>query len=250
MGIGPRYACSLREWLMWRSQGAGMPRAVKEGVCIMKRRCLCTCLATAIICCSQAVGLPLTVDFESVALGTKYGADYGNTPGEPVFTQDGIVVSVDNFYLSTFVGFIRAEVGGAYAVDFPTTPLELDNISVAFDFTGLGFDVTNVTLEYREFGGADNFSVNGQTLYQLDALTDLPALVAPGINASVIEQDSIALTAAAGYHIDGFLIGGQELGVDTIVAIPEPTSALLLALAGVGALTLQRARHRQRARRL
>jgi hypothetical protein len=204
-----------------------------------------TCLATALAYGSQAMGLPPTVDFESIPLGTRYGSAYGHTPGEVVFTQEGIAVSVENFYLGSFVGLIKAEIGGAYDDSFPTTPLELDNISAGFDFTGLGFDVTNVTLEYREFGGDDNFAVNGHTLYRLAELTDIPLNVAPGITADVIEQDGIVLTAAAGHQIDSFLIGGQELGVDTIVAVPEPTTALLLSLAGFAALTLRRRTRRQ-----
>ena len=109
-------------------------------------------------------------------------------------------------------------------------PLDLNNISVRFDMTDLPYDVYTITLEYRELGGNDNFSVNDGTLFQLEALDELPASVAPGVTANVL-NDMILLVG----NVDAFQIGGQELAIDTIVAIPEPTTALLL-LAGFASL--------------
>jgi hypothetical protein len=151
-----------------------------------------------------------------------------------VLTQDGINMSVEQFRLGTFVGFIRAEIGGRYAGSFSSTPLDIDNISVRFDFSGVGFPVTEVTLDYREFGGADNFAVNGSSKYQLDQLADLPANIAPGVTATVIGNE-IRLVGP----ISNFLIGGQELAIDNVAAVPEPTAILLL---GVGASAVLRGR--------
>ena len=186
-------------------------------------------------CLFGSIGLAQTVDFESVPVGTRWGQDYGHLPGEVVLSQDDIDMSVEHFFLGTFVGLNLAEVGGVYAGFIPTTHLALDNISVKFDFTGLGFDVTMVTLNYQEFGGAGNFAANDDTIFQLAAMTDLPADVAPGVTASV-DVSAITLTG----NIDSLLIGGQELGVDNIVAIPEPTTAALLTLGG--AILLRRRR--------
>ena len=182
-----------------------------------------------------SIGFAQTVDFESVPVGARWGQDYGHSPGEVVLSQDDIDMSVEHFFLGTFVGFNVAEVGGVYAEFVPTTHLALDNISVKFDFTGLGFDVTMVTLDYWEFGGANSFAANDDIIFQLAALTDLPADVAPGVTASA-DVNAITLTG----NIDSLLVGGQELGIDNIVAIPEPTTAALLTLGG--AILLRRRR--------
>jgi hypothetical protein len=174
-------------------------------------------------------GAPAVVDFETVPVGTQYGAAAGNFPGQVVLTQNGINMSVENFHLGGFTGFNLAEVGGAYDAFFPTTPLELNNISARFDFAGVGFDVNEVRLDYQEFGGSDNFSVNAGTLFELEALTNIPVNVAPGVTASVLSGEIRLLG-----NVDSFLIGGQELAIDNIRAIPEPGTALLLLLLSLG----------------
>ena len=201
----------------------------------MKRSRTITCLTMLIVWIVAAKGLADTMDFESVKPGTTFGQAFGNTPGEIVLTQGGIAMSVEEFFLGTFVGFIRAEVGGRYDEYFPTTPLELDNIGVRFDFADVSFDVTHVTLEYQEFGGGNNFAVNDHTLYEVSPLSDLPVDVAPGVTASV---DAGVITLVG--EIDSFQIGGQELGIDNIVAVPEPMSMLLLGLGGVALMYRRR----------
>lgn len=197
----------------------------------MERDRAIACLTMLTMWAVAAESLAQTVDFESVAPGTTFGQGYGNTPGEIVLTQEGIAMSVEEFFLGTFVGFVRAEVGGRYDDYFPTTPLELDNIGVRFDFADVGFDVNFVTLEYQEFGGGNNFAVNDEVLFQVSPLTDLPTNVAPGVTASV---DAGVITLVG--DIDSFQIGGQELGIDNVTAVPEPASILLLALGGVALL--------------
>lgn len=194
----------------------------------MKRGCI---LALCVVGGLEPVSLGATVDFETVPLGSTYGEAFGHTPGDVVLTQDGIKMSAEDFLLGSFVGFIRAEVGGRYDDSFPTTPLELDNISVLFDFADVGFEVTEVTLSYQEFGGDDNFAVNGEMCHQLADLSDIPADVAPGVTATV--QGGVISLAG---DVNSFLIGGQELGIDDIVAVPEPTTLALLGLGAAGLL--------------
>ncbi len=198
----------------------------------MKHPRIVAWLLTAIAGFAGSESFATTMDFESIASGTAFGQAFGHTPGEVVLTRDGIAMTVEEFFLGTFTGFIKAEVGGLHDGFFPTTPLSLDNIGARFDFAGVGFNVTIVTLEYQEFGGADNFAVNDYTLYELGPLTDLPVNVAPGVTASV-DGGAITLTGL----IESFQIGGQELAIDNITAIPEPTSILLL---GLGSALLHR----------
>ncbi|RME41940.1 MAG: PEP-CTERM sorting domain-containing protein [Planctomycetota bacterium] len=187
-----------------------------------------------------STGLAAQVDFESVPVGTVYGDPVGNVPGDVVLSQDGIDLSVESFFLGTFVGFNQAEVGGRYAGFFSSTPLELDNISVRFDFSDVGFPVTGVSLEFQEFGGADNFAVNDGSVLVLNSLTDLPTDIAPGVTATV-DGGVITLTGP----VSSFQIGGQELAVDTIVAVPEPATLALLILGG-GWLAMRRRLNRPR----
>ncbi len=176
--------------------------------------------------------LAATMEFESVPVGTKYGGDFGNVPGQVVLTENGIKMSVEQFFLRQFTDFFQAEV---------TEPandhqLAIDNISVLFDLTALPFNVTSLTLQYNELGGEDNFAVNGGPILQpLAHLTDIPVNVAPGVTA-LVDGGRITLTG----DIDRVLIGGQELSVDTVVAVPEPTSLLLLGAGG--AILLRRLR--------
>ena len=184
----------------------------------------------AALCWMSPISLAVTVEFESVPVGTKYGDDFGNVPGQVVLTepaQNGIDMSVEQFFFQQFTGFFQAEVVGP-ANDHA---LAIDNISVLFDLTNVGFNVTSLTLEYLELGGNDNFAVNGGSILQLADLTDIPANVAPGVTA-LVDGGLITLTG----KIDTVLIGGQELTVDTIVAVPEPTSLVLLGAGGVLAL--------------
>ncbi len=209
----------------------------------MTRRFVCTCLILAGFCwClpADATDSFAKVGFESVPPGTEYGSHAGNTLGDVVLVEDDIAMSVEVFLLDAFVSFNRATVGGAYADYFPTTPLELDNISVRFDFNHLGFDVTHVELEYLEFGGADNFAVNDEQLYIVDELTDLPADIAAGVTLTIMDGLHPACLTLDG-NVTSFQIGGQELAIDNIIAMPEPTSLLLLAL---GATALFRRRRR------
>jgi hypothetical protein len=194
----------------------------------MKHGFVFTVMAMAPVCWFGTGSLAATVDFESLPVGTKFGEAYSNIPGEIVLTEGGVDMSVEEFLLGSFVGFIKAETGGRYIDSFPTTPLELDNISVLFDYSGLDFDVTTVTLEYRDFGGASNLGINGQAIHQLDAIIDIPAEVAPGVAASVADG-TITLTG----EISSLIIGGQELAIDNVVALPEPGTLGLLALGGV-----------------
>lgn len=181
-------------------------------------------------------GKTARVDFEPVAPGTTFGMPT-DVPGQMVFTQNGIQMSVDYFVGRSFTEFNHAIVGGRYAAAFPTRSLALDNISVVFDFSNLGFLVRELSVEYVDFTdavGASNFSVNGQSFYLLNPEAKLPDLVAPGVTATV---DDTRLTLTAGPQgIDHLRIGGQELVIDNVLAVPEPACVVLLLIGAVALL--------------
>ena len=177
------------------------------------------------------------IDFESVPVGTKYGTGFGHVPGSVVLTQDGIQMSVENFHSGGSTLFFRAEVGGVYDAAFPTTPLSMDNINAKFDFSNVGFPVSSVSVEYFDDGGANNISVNGEPILEIPAfgLDSIPVNIALGVTATA-DGDSITLNGT----IQSLLIGGQELAIDNIVAVPEPTALILLASGGLALIARRR----------
>lgn len=193
-------------------------------------------LALVVPLCAGLRAQGNTMTFDDLPVGTLFGAAAGDSPNDFVYEQDGIRMSVDHLLVNGVQGFLTAEVGGRYASFFDSNPLDLNNISVRLDFRHLGFAVTGVSLEFIELGPLSNFAVNDDTLYQLSSMHELPFDVAPGVHAEVV-GNIINLEGA----IDEVLIGGQELAIDTILAIPEPATLLLLALGGV-ALRKRRAR--------
>lgn len=173
--------------------------------------------------------------FDDLPSGTLFGVARGDSPADVVYSRNGIDMAVEPFFLGSFVGFYEAKVGGPYASAFATPALELDNISVLFSFDAVGFAVDAVSFDYQEFGGAVNIAVNGGPLLQLDSLSGLPFDVAPGVMGSVL-GGTVTLTAPAG-TIANFQVGGQELVIDNLQAIPEPATAILLSLGILAAMT-------------
>lgn len=203
----------------------------------MRAGCIHKALMIVAIGMMNTIGTAATVDFETVSSGTVYGQDTGEKPGDVVLSQDNIDMSVEKFIFDSFKHFNLAEIDGIHAETFDTHALSLTNISVLFDFSHIGFAVDWVTLEFDDFGGGSNFIVNNQTLHILDPLSDLPFDVAPGITAT-IDQGMITITGVS-QNINSILIGGQEMVIDNVVAIPEPASCILI-LAGGFMLSVRR----------
>lgn len=174
------------------------------------------------------------IDFEDIPAGTVYGVPDDVAGDVIITTPDGIEVSVDELLVNNNPFFFQAVVGGEFDPFFDSTPVSMDNITFSFDFANLATAVDFVSIEFQEFGGVSNFAVNGGVPYQLTSLANLPSNVAPGVTA-VVNEDMIVLLG----DIDSFLIGGQELGIDNVIAVPEPLSLTILAF-GAGTLALRR----------
>ena len=191
-------------------------RPLGKGVCLIALLGLVPCAAA--------------IDFDGLE-GEVYGLGF-DTPGDVVLVEDGVRMSVENFVLSGSDYFYWAEVVGPGP--FPTPSLSLDNISVRFDYADVGFAVDEVTFEFADYGGASNFAVNDDTLFVISPFSDIPVNVAPGVTATV----DAGLVTLSG-PIQSVVIGGQELFIDNVVGVPEPTTGVLMTLA---LLTLWRRR--------
>ena len=179
--------------------------------------------------CLVAPGFSATLDFETVPVGTVYGDTplTPDTPGDVVLTQDGISMSVESFFFDPFqADFFEAEVVALQLDASPGQALSLDNIGVLFDFSALGFDVERVTLDVRDLGGTSNIAVNGSALHILDPLSDLPTDVAPGVTA-LMADDRLTLVGETTALLS-LRIGGQELIIDNVRAVPEPAVGALM----------------------
>jgi len=177
-------------------------------------------------------------DFEGEVVGTEFGPGNGDSPGDQILTQDGIILTLENFDNGVGTGFNGATIKGhpgPPTSEFPITEnatnvLGTNNINAKFDFSGVGFPVTKVTIDFADQGGTENFDVNDIGLQVLGDLTSVvdPAGFMVTVNVNEIDNTDVGtveVMALPGNTIQSFTIGGQEFAIDNLVAIPEPTSA-------------------------
>ncbi|MEM7682544.1 MAG: PEP-CTERM sorting domain-containing protein [Planctomycetota bacterium] len=188
---------------------------------------------------AAAGGLSAAVTFETVPLNTQFGGSFGQSPGDTIFTENGIAVGVEEF-TPDFGGplFGSAQIGGFSDINFPTTPLTVSNILLDFDFSGVGFGVKQASFEFADFGGVENLGVNGTVIVVDFSEGNVPALPATIAGVTIERTLNPATTEAGVITLTGDLqsiqIGGQELGIDNVIAtdVPEPATLSVLALAG------------------
>lgn len=165
------------------------------------------------------------VDFDAVPPGSMYGVPAGHIPGDVVLTQDGIDMSVERFFwLGGGVTFNSADIvpSSSPFAPGPTQALHTNNINAQFDFSGVGFPVKEVSLEFVDFGGNENFDVNGVGLQNVNSFTGLTSY--PGQFDVIVTPTPLAgglggtlLVRQTGPDpVKTLLIGGQEFGIDTL----------------------------------
>ena len=164
------------------------------------------------------------VEFDPMpTAGTKYGNPVGNTPGQVVLDlPNGIKMSVHDLRHPS--GGSDFNYGEIYAPPGPFgtgQSLRAGNISFEFDFTNVGFNVEQVQFYFADFGGHENFSINGQPVpINAGELISVPSNIG-GVDVDVPYDESpgnkkgiVTLTGS----IEKFRIGGQELWIDNICA--------------------------------
>jgi hypothetical protein len=200
---------------------------------------------TVVIAMSCSIWVPANaraaesiLTFETLLVGTQYGNPVGDMPGDFVFSESGVDVSVEFFDFSggggsfgfALVAAPGMDVPGAGSFDFGSGNLiGTNNVNLEFDFTNVGFVVDHVTVQYANNGGSENISVNGGPVTATE-IALAPANIAPGVTLGVTQMGDIFTLELTGV-VTSFRIGGQEFGFDTVIATPEPASILLLTIA-------------------
>ncbi|MEA3476706.1 MAG: T9SS type A sorting domain-containing protein [Bacteroidota bacterium] len=153
------------------------------------------------------------VDFETLATGNMYGNGI-NTPGEVIFTQNGIPVAVNEFFFvaggSTF-GSAEVTTGSGIGTGLD---MRTGNINLMFDFTALGITPDIVTFDFADYGGHENLALNGGTVYKGE-LTAAPS--PPGFTVNITMSGNIGDAFIEG-PVEKLLVGGQEFFLDNICA--------------------------------
>lgn len=174
---------------------------------------------------SRAVLAPVCVSFDGFLIGSAAGGIHGDSPGDVIFTENGIPGSVHKFHHAPPdpPSFGEATVEAAFtAPAFGSVNIaHTNNINLGFDFTGLAFVPSSVTFDWRDYGGHENLKVNGSGVY----IGELTAAPSPMGGAGVshvwtagvgVKQGTTTLTGA----VSTFGVGGQEFYLDNVCAHP------------------------------
>jgi hypothetical protein len=201
-------------------------------------------VALAATLLSASVTSAHLVTHDLVPLGTAWGAPHGNVPGDPMFTENSIALSVHRIWLGGIPFFNETRIDpevidvGGTSVFGSIQTLRLNNVGVRYDFSAFPPDPSGsetVTVEFLDLGGDENLDVNGAGIIQVPDFTVLHgAAVAPGVTAFCdpawripvdLNLDGVPegfrswlrlVSTGGGGGIAQVQIGGQELWVDDI----------------------------------
>ena len=173
--------------------------------------------------CDNGVGddpgdCDFAVDYESLSVGTVYGAPVGQSPGDWCFNEDGIDVHVVEFDYGGGLLFHLMEVDPAFGPLGSGRVMEINNIGQLFNLGGLGIVTSQVTFEYIDYGGTENLQINGSPLMVGD-LDTWSGLVLGGVHVQVAAVPYGAgiygLVTLTGNVVE-LRVGGQEFWMDDL----------------------------------
>ncbi len=171
-------------------------------------------LASVLAACVPGGGpVVACLDFDDLALGSSYSVP--NT-----FTSGGATIQTHGFEWgnggTTTGGFAEVYNGGL--AGGPGNELMVNNINLAFDF---GSSIDGLKLQFGEYGGNLNIEINGG-FRNFDDFQDIHGATIGGVAVSVptggFGNDTGTLELSG--EITDFIIGGQELFIDTVCPNP------------------------------
>jgi len=158
-------------------------------------------------------------DNESQVLGSVWGGPYGDSPGDLIFSEDGIDVILDTFDTGSGPIFNAASITSAFAPIGTDNVISPNNINLIYDFSGLG-TVDSVTVDFFDGAGVENLEINGETLH-IGELEAMPNNIASGVTLHVDYTDystyQVGKITLVG-DVQKMKIGGQQFYIDNVCA--------------------------------
>ena len=175
-----------------------------------------------VICIAQPI-----VTFDSIQPGTTFGTPQNNSPGDIIWTENLIDVSVHNFYSdATTTHFGYCEIVDPIP-GFPGKNLmSVNNISLQFDFNNVLISSYYVIIDFATLGGISNLQVNGAPLIiDPDLELNAPQKPAPDVSwfitTGTIPGGRKSRVMLLGGTVKTLLIGGQNLYLDNVRLIEQ-----------------------------
>ena len=167
------------------------------------------------------------LDFETLALLTRYGRPVGHVPGDLAFISQNVRVIVETFRQpAAGFAFEYAQIVNPPVSFSSGQSLRSNNIGLVFDFRNLGFTPRRVTVDFLDLGGYENLGVNGLPIPihtgELAAAPSPIGGVAVAVTTTPLplpKSGKIGLLELTG-PVSSFRIGGQELWIDHVCAYP------------------------------
>ncbi|HMQ48415.1 MAG TPA: T9SS type A sorting domain-containing protein [Saprospiraceae bacterium] len=176
-----------------------------------------------------ALAQPPCIDFENFSDTLQYGPISGYAPGDHLFNQSGIDVSIQEIlYPDGSTDMLNTMFYNTQDINWPLDGqfIFLGNNSLVFDFSGLNYpSPVQVCFDFFDGGGEENFAINGAPVSVLFSFSEVANLNIPGVEIEVtlngppgtfVGGGSVCLTG----NIETLLLGGQEFGLDNICITP------------------------------
>lgn len=165
------------------------------------------------------VGCTKCVKFNTVPPTTQWGTPAGHAAGALVHTEDGINVTVEEFYWSaTTTHFGSTRVKPSFTVSGEQS-INTNNINLEFDFTTLSFTPNKVTVIFRDTGGFENISVNGSTVIRGELASGSAGGISWTVNSTPEGNPSNRIgTVIINGIVNRLKIGGQEFWIQSVCA--------------------------------
>jgi hypothetical protein len=169
------------------------------------------------------------MNFEDLSLGTTYHVTES-------FNSAGVVVVAQPFELPdhTLYDGGEATVENTGRANGAGNEIHANNINLSFNF---GIALDGLALQYGEYGGNLNININHSFL-NFSNFHDIHNTTIGGVLVFTLDTGIAGESSGAMFlmgNIGTFVIGGQQLWIDNVVAspVPEPATILLFGLGGI-----------------